>query len=91
MDERDYYSEKAGGQDRRPTPVRGAGRVLNSRYAGCEGRKKRELPRGASELDRAKFAKALDYMVRIDDMLTVRIRVAAVSSSFQIRRRWSPF
>ncbi|MGH9901210.1 MAG: hypothetical protein ACRD68_05145 [Pyrinomonadaceae bacterium] len=26
-------------------------------------------PRGASELDRARFAKSRDYMVRIDDML----------------------
>jgi ribosomal protein L44E len=34
--------------------------------------KKRELPRGANEQDRARFAKSRDYMVRIDDMLACR-------------------
>lgn len=38
-------------------------------------RKKASLPRGASEQDRARFAKSLDYMVRIDDQLAcVRCR-----------------
>jgi hypothetical protein len=31
--------------------------------------KKKALPPGASELDRAKFAKARDYLVRVDDFL----------------------
>ncbi|MCA1814861.1 MAG: hypothetical protein LC746_00350 [Acidobacteria bacterium] len=31
--------------------------------------KKRELPRGASEQDRARFRNSRDYMVRVDDML----------------------
>ncbi|HYO90739.1 MAG TPA: hypothetical protein VEQ40_03855 [Pyrinomonadaceae bacterium] len=31
--------------------------------------KKRDLPRGASEQDRARFQKSRDYMVRIDDVL----------------------
>jgi uncharacterized protein YbaR (Trm112 family) len=31
--------------------------------------KKRELPRNASEQDRARFQKSRDYMVRIDDVL----------------------
>ncbi|HEV2802315.1 MAG TPA: hypothetical protein VGW12_17720 [Pyrinomonadaceae bacterium] len=31
--------------------------------------KKKELPRGASEQDRARFRNSRDYMVRIDDML----------------------
>ena len=35
-------------------------------------RKKKELPRGANEQDRARFAKSRDYMVRIDDMLACR-------------------
>jgi hypothetical protein len=34
--------------------------------------KKRELPRGASEQDRASFQRARDYMVRVDDMLACR-------------------
>ncbi|MDX6692627.1 MAG: hypothetical protein QOF02_230 [Blastocatellia bacterium] len=37
--------------------------------------KKPQLPRGANEQDRARFAKSRDYMVRIDDMLAcVRCR-----------------
>jgi hypothetical protein len=32
--------------------------------------KKKTLPPGASDLDRAKFAKARDYLVRVDDFLT---------------------
>jgi hypothetical protein len=32
-------------------------------------RKRAQLPRGADEMDRARFAKAQSYMVRRDDML----------------------
>ena len=32
--------------------------------------KKKKLPPSAGELDRAKFAKARDYLVRVDDFLT---------------------
>jgi uncharacterized protein YbaR (Trm112 family) len=32
--------------------------------------KKRAMPRGANEQDRARFAKSRDYMVRVDDMLS---------------------
>ncbi len=35
-------------------------------------RKKSQLPRGANEQDRARFAKSRDYMVRIDDMLACK-------------------
>ena len=31
--------------------------------------KKKDLPRGASEQDRARFRNSRDYMVRIDDIL----------------------
>jgi uncharacterized protein YbaR (Trm112 family) len=31
--------------------------------------KKKELPRGASEQDRARFHNSRDYMVRVDDVL----------------------
>ncbi len=34
--------------------------------------KKKELPRGANEQDRARFQKSRDYMVRIDDMLVCK-------------------
>jgi DNA-directed RNA polymerase subunit RPC12/RpoP len=37
--------------------------------------KKNSPPRGASEQDKARFAKSRDYMVRVDDMLVcVRCR-----------------
>jgi hypothetical protein len=34
--------------------------------------KKNAPPRGANEMDRARFAKSRDYMVRIDDMLACK-------------------
>jgi hypothetical protein len=34
--------------------------------------KKPGPPRGANEMDRARFAKSRDYMVRVDDMLACR-------------------
>ena len=34
--------------------------------------KKAAPPRGANDLDRARYAKSRDYMVRIDDMLACR-------------------
>ncbi|HVF54690.1 MAG TPA: hypothetical protein VM934_00990 [Pyrinomonadaceae bacterium] len=34
--------------------------------------RKAQLPRGASEQDRARFNKSRDYMVRVDDMLACK-------------------
>jgi uncharacterized protein YbaR (Trm112 family) len=34
--------------------------------------KKRQLPRGANEQDRARFQNSRDYMVRVDDMLVCK-------------------
>jgi len=34
--------------------------------------KKKDLPRGLNELQRAQFANSKDYMVRVDDMLVCR-------------------
>lgn len=34
--------------------------------------KKKQLPPGASEQDRARFEKSRDYMVRVDDMLACK-------------------
>lgn len=37
--------------------------------------RKKQPPRGANEMDRARFQKSRDYMVRVDDMLVcVRCR-----------------
>jgi hypothetical protein len=68
MDERNFYTESPVTKKfpytcpkcRQPAefPVRWLKRT-----------KKKALPAGASDLDRAKFAKARDYLVRIDDYL----------------------
>ncbi len=34
--------------------------------------KKKQLPRGAGEQDRARFQKSRDYMVRVDDVLVCK-------------------
>jgi hypothetical protein len=68
MDERNFYTESPVTKKfpytcpkcRQPAefPVRWLKRT-----------KKKALPAGASDLDRAKFAKARDYLVRVDDYL----------------------
>jgi uncharacterized protein YbaR (Trm112 family) len=68
MDERDFFNEKQEAKkasfvcphcrERADYDVRWLRRT-----------RKQSLPRGASEVDRARFAKSRDYMVRIDDML----------------------
>jgi len=68
MDERSFYTEKE--------EIRKVKLVCPScrgefeapvRWKVC--RKKRELPRGAGEEDRRKFAKATSYMVRLEDLV----------------------
>jgi hypothetical protein len=68
MDERDYYLEK---QELKKATFTCPKCRQSSEFSirWLRRTRKRELPRGASELDRAKFAKARDYMVRVDDML----------------------
>lgn len=68
MDERDFYTEQAETKSITYTcpkcrhssefPVRWLRRT-----------KKKNIPPGATDRDRAKFAKAQDYMVRVDDTL----------------------
>lgn len=68
MDERDFYTEK-------PETKRASYTCPKCRQSSefeirwLRRTKKRELPRGANDYDRAKFAKARDYLVRVDDML----------------------
>jgi hypothetical protein len=69
MDERDFYTESTETKKTLYTcpkcrqsgefPVRWLRRT-----------KKKKLPPGADERDRAKFAKARDYLVRVDDFVT---------------------
>ena len=68
MDERDFYTEKQ--EIKRATyncPKCRQSSEFEIRW--LRRSKQRELPRGASDYDRAKFAKARDYLVRVDDML----------------------
>jgi len=71
MDERQFYSEKPETKNlplvcphchqENPYPIRWMVRT-----------KKRELPRGAGEEDRKRFANARSYMVRVDEMVACR-------------------
>jgi len=68
MDERDFYTEKP--ETKRATyscPRCRQSSEFEIRW--LRRSKKRDLPRGASDYDRAKFANARDYLVRVDDML----------------------
>ena len=66
MEERDFFEEKAEQRTH----------VMTCPHCGQQGeyqidwvvrRKKAQLPRGADDRDRARFAKAQSYMVRRDD------------------------
>ena len=69
MEERDFFDERAEQRTH----------VMTCPHCGQQGeyqiewvvrRKKAQLPRGADDRDRARFAKAQSYMVRRDDKLT---------------------
>src|SRR5262249_4684410 len=68
MDERDFYNEK---QEMKTATYSCPKCRQTSEFQirWMRRSRKKELPRGASDLDRAKFATARDYMDRIDDML----------------------
>ena len=68
MDERAFYTERE--ETRKLKLVCPSCRKESEipvRWKVC--RKKKELPRGAGEEDRRKFAKAASYMVRLDDLV----------------------
>lgn len=68
MNERDFFNEKQ--ETKRATfscPHCRERAEYDVRW--LTRRKKPQLPRGASEQDRARFNNSRDYMVRIDDML----------------------
>ena len=68
MDERDFYTEKPETKKARYTcPKCRESSEFDVRW--LRRTRKREIPRGASDFDRAKFAKARDYLVRVDDVI----------------------
>jgi hypothetical protein len=68
MDERAFYTEKE--ETRKVKLVCPSCRgEFEAPVRWKVSRKKKELPRGASEEDRRKFAKATSFMVRLDDLV----------------------
>jgi hypothetical protein len=68
MDERAFYTEKEETRKIKLVCPSCRGEFeAPVRWKVC--RKRRELPRGAGEEDRRKFAKATSYMVRLDDLV----------------------
>jgi hypothetical protein len=68
MEERDFFDER---QEQRTHTLTcpHCGKSDEYQVSWLIRRKKSQLPRGADERDRARFAKAQNYMVRRDDML----------------------
>jgi hypothetical protein len=71
MEDRKYYDEKE--ETKQMTLVCPHCREENSYPVRWVVRnRKSALPKGANDEDRAKFAKARSYMVRVDDMVACR-------------------
>jgi len=69
MNERDFYSETP--ETKRTTYICPKCRQASEfQVRWLRRTKKRNIPPGANDLDRAKFAKARDYLVRVDNQLT---------------------
>lgn len=71
MQDRDFYTEK---QESKPATFTCPSCRQPGEYTvrWMVREKKASLPRGANEEDRARFAKARSYMVRMDEMLACR-------------------
>lgn len=68
MEERDFFSETVEQRRHNLTCPR-CGQTAEYAVNWVVRRKKAQLPRGADERDRARFAKAQSYMVRRDEKL----------------------
>ena len=86
LDERDLYNER---EEKKPARLTCPSCRETNDYdlSWLVRTKKQQLPRGADERDRAKFAKARSYMVRRDDIVMCknmrcrkRIEVSGVQS-----------
>ncbi len=69
MDEKDFYTESI--ETKKATyQCRKCRRSSEFQIRWLRRTKKKNIPPGAGDLDRAKFAKARDYLVRMDDFVT---------------------
>jgi len=68
MEERDLFNESPEQRTHTLTCPH-CGQSAEYKVGWLVRRKKPQIPRGADERDRARYAKAQDYMVRRDDML----------------------
>lgn len=68
MDERDFYTEKPEVKKAMYSCPK-CRETSEFQVKWLRRSRKAQIPRGASDYDRAKFAKARDYLVRVDDML----------------------
>jgi len=68
MDEREFYEERTE-QKTHTLNCPHCGQSAEYQVNWLVRRKRAQVPRGADELARAKFAKAQSYMVRRDDVL----------------------
>jgi adenine-specific DNA methylase len=85
MEERDFFNETTEQRTHTLTCPR-CGQTGEYKVTWVVRRKRAQLPRGADERDRAKFAKAQSYMVRRDEKLSctnVRCRKTFEISALQ--------
>jgi len=68
MEERDFFAETIEQRTHQITCPK-CGQDAEYKVTWIVRRKRAQLPRGADERDRARFAKAQSYMVRRDDKL----------------------
>ena len=68
MDERDFYTETAETK-RAAYACPKCRQTFEFHIRWLRRTKKKNIPPGATDLDRAKFAKATNYLVRVDDQL----------------------
>jgi sarcosine oxidase delta subunit len=68
MEERDFFEERPE-QRKHTMTCPHCGQQGEYELSWLVRRKKNQLPRGADDRDRARFAKAQSYMVRRDDMV----------------------
>src|SRR6476646_704502 len=71
MEERDFFDERAEQRTHTMTCPH-CGQQGEYELSWIVRRKKAQLPRGADDRDRARFAKAQSYMVRRDDLVVCK-------------------